>query len=76
MLTIKNNKMETKATATKITVETTVNAPIEKVWQNWTDPVILYVGIMLPRIGAPLRQKMTCGKAAPLVLQWPPRMGV
>ena len=31
--------METTTnTVTKITVETTVNAPIEKVWQYWTDP--------------------------------------
>ena len=31
--------METTTNAaTRITVETTVNAPIEKVWQYWTDP--------------------------------------
>jgi len=29
---------KTTNAATQITVETTVNAPIEKVWQNWTDP--------------------------------------
>jgi len=29
--------MET-ATKTNITVETTVNAPVEKVWQYWTEP--------------------------------------
>jgi len=39
MLTIKINKMETTTNAaTKITVETTVNAPIEKVWETWTKP--------------------------------------
>jgi uncharacterized protein YndB with AHSA1/START domain len=31
--------METTTnTATKITVETTVNAPVEKVWESWTRP--------------------------------------
>lgn len=30
--------METTNAATKITVETTVNAPIEKVWNAWTEP--------------------------------------
>jgi uncharacterized protein YndB with AHSA1/START domain len=31
--------METTTnTATKITIETTVNAPIEKVWEAWTNP--------------------------------------
>lgn len=23
----------------KITIETSVNAPVEKVWENWTDPI-------------------------------------
>lgn len=30
--------METTSAATKITIETTVNAPVEKVWKAWTDP--------------------------------------
>ena len=30
--------METTTNATKITVETTVNAPVEKVWKSWNDP--------------------------------------
>ena len=31
--------METTTnTPTKITVETTVNAPVEKVWRSWTEP--------------------------------------
>ena len=30
--------METTTNATKITVETTVNAPVEKVWRSWNDP--------------------------------------
>lgn len=31
--------METKTNAaTKITIETTINAPVEKVWKAWTDP--------------------------------------
>jgi len=29
--------MET-TTPTKITVETTVNAPVEKVWKSWGEP--------------------------------------
>jgi len=33
----KNNIMET-ASKTAITVEATVNAPIEKVWKCWTEP--------------------------------------
>ena len=30
--------METTTNATKITVETTVNAPVEKVWKTWSEP--------------------------------------
>ena len=30
--------METTTNATKVTVETTVNAPVEKVWRSWNDP--------------------------------------
>lgn len=30
--------METKNTATTITIESTVNAPVEKVWQYWSSP--------------------------------------
>jgi uncharacterized protein YndB with AHSA1/START domain len=30
--------METTNTATRVTIETTVNAPVEKVWKAWTDP--------------------------------------
>ena len=30
--------METTNTATKITIESTVNAPVEKVWESWTKP--------------------------------------
>lgn len=30
--------METTANKTKITVENTVNAPVEKVWKYWTSP--------------------------------------
>jgi uncharacterized protein YndB with AHSA1/START domain len=30
--------METTANATKVTVETTVNAPVEKVWKTWSEP--------------------------------------
>jgi len=30
--------METTNTATRITVEATVNAPVEKVWESWTKP--------------------------------------
>ena len=30
--------METTTNATKITVETTVNAPVEKVWRSWNEP--------------------------------------
>ena len=30
--------METTTNATKITVETTVNAPVEKVWKSWNVP--------------------------------------
>ena len=35
--TLKRKKMAT-TTATKITVETTVNAPVEKVWNIWSAP--------------------------------------
>src|SRR6266496_5012207 len=35
-ISLKSNKMET--TVKPITVETTVNAPIEKVWKFWTTP--------------------------------------
>jgi len=36
---LKINKMETTTNAvTKITVETTVNAPVEKVWKTWNEP--------------------------------------
>jgi uncharacterized protein YndB with AHSA1/START domain len=39
LLTIKNNEMETITnTTTKITVESTVNAPVEMVWKSWTGP--------------------------------------
>jgi uncharacterized protein YndB with AHSA1/START domain len=30
--------METTSTPTVITIETTVNAPVEKVWESWTNP--------------------------------------
>ena len=30
--------METTTNATKVTVETTVNAPVEKVWKSWSEP--------------------------------------
>lgn len=30
--------METTTTATAITIETTVNAPVEKVWKFWSEP--------------------------------------
>jgi uncharacterized protein YndB with AHSA1/START domain len=30
--------METTTNTTKITVETTVNAPVEKVWRSWSEP--------------------------------------
>jgi uncharacterized protein YndB with AHSA1/START domain len=30
--------METTTNATKITVQSTVNAPVEKVWEAWTKP--------------------------------------
>ncbi len=30
--------METTNTATKVTVEATVNAPVEKVWKTWSEP--------------------------------------
>ena len=30
--------METMTNATKITVEATVNAPVEKVWEAWSEP--------------------------------------
>ena len=30
--------METTTNATKITVEATVNAPVEKVWRSWSEP--------------------------------------
>jgi uncharacterized protein YndB with AHSA1/START domain len=30
--------METTTNATKVTVETTVNAPVEKVWRAWSEP--------------------------------------
>jgi uncharacterized protein YndB with AHSA1/START domain len=30
--------METKTSATKITVATTVNAPVETVWKSWVEP--------------------------------------
>ena len=30
--------METTMNATKVTVETTVNAPVEKVWKTWSEP--------------------------------------
>jgi uncharacterized protein YndB with AHSA1/START domain len=30
--------METTNAATKITIETTVNAPVEKVWKSWSEP--------------------------------------
>ena len=30
--------METTTNATKVTVETTINAPVEKVWKSWSEP--------------------------------------
>jgi uncharacterized protein YndB with AHSA1/START domain len=30
--------METSTNTTKITVETNVNAPVEKVWRSWSEP--------------------------------------
>ena len=30
--------METATNATKVTVEATVNAPVEKVWKTWSEP--------------------------------------
>ena len=36
---LKINKMETATnTPTKVTVEATVNAPVEKVWKSWIEP--------------------------------------
>ena len=31
--------METTTNATKVTVEATVNAPVEKVWKSWGEPL-------------------------------------
>ena len=33
--------METTTNATKVTVETTVNAPVEKVWEYWKQRMTL-----------------------------------
>lgn len=30
--------METTNTATRVTIETTINAPVEKVWKAWSEP--------------------------------------
>jgi len=66
---------KTTNAATQITVETTVlqSKRSGKIGQT---PVILYVGIMLPLIGVPLKQKMICARAAPSVRQWRPKMEV
>ncbi len=49
--------MET-VSKTIITVETTVNAPLEKVWEFWTDPKHITIGATHQMTGMHLLPKM------------------
>lgn len=60
---------------TPITIEATVNASVEKVWEHWTNPEHIKIGPLHLQNGMHQKLKMIYGKAGNFVQPWRRMMG-